>query len=123
VRPDEIDRILSREDDLLPSSGFGDAVMESVRQEAATPPPIPFPWRRAWAGVAVGLLALLGGSVLLWHPGAGGAIGSPPPSIPWAAFESVLRVAVATGAPWIALALVGTFLSVALAMRLVSGRA
>ncbi len=48
---DEVDRILSRKDEILPSSGFVGSVMDSVRQEAATPPPIPFPWRRAVPGI------------------------------------------------------------------------
>ena len=43
---DRIDRILASDDELIPSSGFLSAVMESVHKEAATPPPIPFPWRR-----------------------------------------------------------------------------
>ena len=34
----EIDRILSREDEILPSSGFAVSVMDAVRREAAAPP-------------------------------------------------------------------------------------
>lgn len=40
---DKIDRILSREDEVLPSSGFAASVMNAVRQEAAAPPPIRSP--------------------------------------------------------------------------------
>jgi hypothetical protein len=36
---DEIDRILSRQDEIVPSSGFAASVMEAVRREAAVPPP------------------------------------------------------------------------------------
>ena len=55
---DEIDRILSREDEILPSSGFAVSVMDAVRREAAAPPPIPFPWKRALPGLVAAGLAL-----------------------------------------------------------------
>jgi len=45
-----IDDILATEEELIPSSGFLGAVMESVREEAAMPAPIPFPWKRAVPG-------------------------------------------------------------------------
>ena len=45
-----IDRILAHEDVLIPSSGFASAVMEQIRQEAAAPRPISFPWKRAIPG-------------------------------------------------------------------------
>ena len=45
---DQIDRILSREEEILPSAGFAALVMEAVRREASEPAPIPFPWKRAW---------------------------------------------------------------------------
>jgi hypothetical protein len=48
-----IDRILASEEELVPSSGFLAAVMESVEEAAATPPPIPFPWKRAIPGMAL----------------------------------------------------------------------
>src|SRR6202043_1907907 len=54
----EIDRILSREDEILPSSGFTVSVMDAVRREAAAPPPIPFPWKRALPGLVVGAFAI-----------------------------------------------------------------
>lgn len=46
-----IDGVLATEDSLIPSSGFLAAVMERVREEAAVPPPIPFPWKRTIPGV------------------------------------------------------------------------
>jgi hypothetical protein len=37
-----------------PSAAFQARVMRRIRQEAATPPPIPFPWRRAlWIALAL----------------------------------------------------------------------
>jgi len=56
----EIDRVLSTELDLIPSSGFMASVMERVRQEAVLPPPIPFPWKWAVPGI------LLAGGVFGW---------------------------------------------------------
>jgi hypothetical protein len=50
---DPIDRILAADDELIPSSGFLSAVMDRVREEAAAPAPIPFPWKRALPGMLV----------------------------------------------------------------------
>jgi hypothetical protein len=47
---DQLDQILSSDDVLAPSSGFAAAVMEAVR-EAASEPPLPFPWGRFAAGL------------------------------------------------------------------------
>jgi hypothetical protein len=50
-----LDRILDAERELAPSSGFVSAVMERVREEAAAPKPIPFPWKRVMPGAVVAL--------------------------------------------------------------------
>jgi len=47
----EIEAILSSEEEIMPSSGFLASVIDRVHQEAALPPPIPFPWKQAIAGV------------------------------------------------------------------------
>lgn len=60
TKRDAMDEILATEDALVPSSGFAASVMEQVREEAAAPMPIPFPWRRA----AVGMVLALG--VFAW---------------------------------------------------------
>jgi len=54
-----IDRILATDEEIVPSSGFAAATMERVREAAATPPPIPFPWGRAVPGIVLvaGVLA------------------------------------------------------------------
>ncbi len=59
---EEIDRALGSDDTIVPSSGFASSVMEAVRRDTETPPPIPFPWKRALPGFIVcaagaGLLA------------------------------------------------------------------
>src|ERR1700722_9674629 len=53
-----IDRILAAEGELIPSSGFLAATMERVREEAAMPKPIPFPWLRALPGIALAVVVL-----------------------------------------------------------------
>jgi hypothetical protein len=55
---DAIDRVLAGEQVLVPSSGFVAAVMERVREEAATPAPIPFPWKLAMPGIVLAAGAL-----------------------------------------------------------------
>lgn len=52
LRPDQ--------DTLLPASGFADSVMSAIHREAAAPAPIPFPWRRAFPGLAIAVLVLFG---------------------------------------------------------------
>src|ERR1700722_8535167 len=60
AKRENLDRILGAEEELAPSSGFVSAVMERVRDEAAAPKPIPFPWKR----VVPGAVAAAGG--LVW---------------------------------------------------------
>ena len=60
---EDFDRILSSEEPIVPSSGFANAVMQAVRREAATPPPISFPWK--WALPGLGLTGLLVVVILL----------------------------------------------------------
>jgi hypothetical protein len=48
-----IDRILAAEEELVPSSGFAATVMERVREEAARPAPISFPWKRMAPGLVL----------------------------------------------------------------------
>lgn len=104
MRDDELDRILS-EGEILPSSGFTASVMDAVRREAAAPPPIPFPWKRAFPGlVAASLtLALLLASIVLYSS----LVGSPHAS---ASSHSVMWLGKATsplnkGSEWRALGL------------------
>jgi hypothetical protein len=57
MKPEDVERVLAGESDIVPSSGFVASVMEAVTAEA-TAPPLPFPWKRAWP-LAAGLAALL----------------------------------------------------------------
>jgi hypothetical protein len=54
---DELDQLLAKEDDVVPSSGFTQAVMDAVRAAKAAPPPIPFPWTRAL--LSLGAIAVI----------------------------------------------------------------
>jgi hypothetical protein len=65
---DDLDRLLSSDDALVPSSGFASSVMEAVRHAADEPPPLHFPWWRfivgvlgciVWAGAAISVLGEL----------------------------------------------------------------
>jgi len=71
--PDELDRILSQSETIVPSSGFTARVMEAVEQEALAPPPIAFPWKRAVPGLVACLVLLgilLGKVAATWGPQA-----------------------------------------------------
>jgi hypothetical protein len=65
MTPDDIDRILSSEESLEPSSGFAMNVMDAVRRQAEEPPPLRFPWSRFATGMgACGVMAWTGTFVL-----------------------------------------------------------
>ena len=121
MKQDDLDRILSREEEILPSSGFAASVMEAVRQEAAAPAPIPFPWKRALplAGAAVLALACVvaAGVALL--------VRGPAPQAPSAAWPPAMTVALAAAKSlqlgWALLALVLSYACVKLSRRLAAG--
>lgn len=112
----DIDRALSAEDAIIPSSGFTASVMEAVRRDAKTPPPIPFPWKRALPGLlacVASLAAFLSLGVAL--PGRGAEVSK--------TLVRAIEIAKDAGAGWIALALLVSLLSVVFALRLVGRRA
>jgi hypothetical protein len=128
----EIHRILSREDEILPSSGFAVSVMDAVRREAAAPPPIPFPWKRALPGLVVAgfVLALVFVTAVVAIAQLIRASTSTTAQFSMS-LPSVLTPIVGLGlqrnleiaASWTVLALLVTFVSVKLSMRLASRRA
>jgi hypothetical protein len=65
MKPDDLDRILSSEEFLEPSSGFGSNVMDAVRRQAEEPPPLPFPWGRFATGLAACSVMAGAGTILL----------------------------------------------------------
>ena len=123
IGQDDIDHILSRHDEILPSSGFAVAVMDAVRREAAAPPPIPFPWKRALPGVVVGagtlLLVLVAGVAVIAQLGK--------PTAPQFSMPSqfvmppLFHGGMESAAIWTVLALLVAFVSVKLSTRVASG--
>jgi hypothetical protein len=85
MNPEELERILSRADEIVPSSGFAANVMDAVQRESAAPPPIRFPWRRAVPGF--GAAAALAIATAL-----AGDAGEPPAAVTWAAAAIVAMV-------------------------------
>jgi hypothetical protein len=121
MKDEELDRILSKEADIAPSSGFVHSVMDAVRTEVAAPPPIPFPWRWALPGIAALGAAVVWLIILAFRLPAGGTLTTLNSSFwsdatayvaPW---WYALEMA---GAGWILLAVLLTLLSVRLSMRL-----
>ena len=109
MKPEEFDRVLSEEGDIIPSSGFVAAVMESVTAEA-TAPPLTFPWKRALPLVAAFPALLLWLALM-----PSGQEASAPGSGLFDWFEMI--VPMATG--WVAAGLVMTVAITAWSLRLV----
>jgi len=119
MRDDELDRILSGDTGIVPSSGFTRSVMETVRRDAAAPPPIPFPWKAALPGLVACAVILILADVSGFR--------SASLALPdWGRFvpavDAALAAAVKMGAGWVALALLLTLGSVTLSMRLTGRR-
>jgi hypothetical protein len=118
----EMDHILSRKDEIVPSSGFAVSVMEAVRQEAAAPPPIAFPWKRALPGLLLAGLAIIavivgGTAVFIQASRAVSAANMPVAPAP-------LVVTGSQNGPvmWTGLAVLIAFVSFKFSMRLAGGR-
>jgi hypothetical protein len=119
-----LDRILSSEDQIVPSSGFAASVMDAVRQEAATPPPIPFPWKRALPGLVLGVVAL-GGLLFAGfglHAPATFPATSSAYSLPQLITAARVAAIKADGAGWAAVALLLTLGSVFFSLRATGSR-
>jgi hypothetical protein len=113
---DEIDRILSEEQAILPSSEFAASVMAAVLREASASAPLAFPWRRVLPGlVASGLaLALLVQQVFV-QPGISAARFYPA----WLpTFVHIMEAGERFGVQWVTLALFLAFASMWLSARL-----
>ena len=103
MKDEELDRILCSDvGEIEPSSGFAASVMEAVRGDAETPPPIPFPWVRAVPGFLAVVAALVLVVVLASRVGVAGL------AMTWSA-EMVRAVTIAG---WVLGSLVVAFVSV-----------
>jgi len=122
---DELDRILSKQDDIQPSSGFAVSVMEAVREEATAPPPIPFPWKRALPILLFAVLALaavaVAGVAAITQIGRG-ATGPPVAASLWSMLPAQARSPMGVDLGWAAAALFAAFVSAKVSMRLAAGR-
>ena len=114
---DDLDRVLSHEEDILPSSSFATSVMDAVRQEAAAPTPIRFPWMRALPGLVATGLAFAWAFLILFKMTRAAAQFS-------ATEARVLALSLPTDIQptWITLAVLVTAASLAVSVRFASGR-
>ena len=125
MRDPELDRILSAEEELVPSSGFVRNVMDAVRLEASAPPPIPFPWKRALPGLVLcGLAVIAACGMALLRSDSPRVPQTLSPSIfstVSSGLSELFHAANASGLSWIILALLLTLVSVKLSLRLTGG--
>jgi hypothetical protein len=106
MRDEDLDHVLSTEQEIIPSSGFVGSVMDAVRRETSAPPPIPFPWKRALPGLFAASCALVPIVAIGVEPFAPGAEAQPLPVQLMSAFALVLQVWKTIDASWIALTLI-----------------
>lgn len=110
-----LDRILSNDQDVIPSANFVGNVMAAVHREALTPAPISFPWWRVVPALVICVVALtmfLATAVIQSRGGV--TVAGPVPRV----FVNVVETATRVGLGWISLALVASFVP----MRLVLAR-
>lgn len=112
MSPDEIERLLTAEELIEPSPSFAAAVMAAVREEAAAPAPIAFPWRRALPGLLLATAGLVAMIVLL----AGAFLSAP--AAPEVAGSWRAPAWLPAGHLWTVLALAGSLLLAWLVTRL-----
>ncbi|HEX3942164.1 MAG TPA: hypothetical protein VHX11_11830 [Acidobacteriaceae bacterium] len=113
---DRLNRALDGE--IVPSSGFTSRVMASVGEDAGTPPPLAFPWRRALPAFGCALiLVLCAGLRLLWELRY-----AAPPEANAPAIHLALLAKTAAPLGWLAAALAIAWASVKLCLRLAGER-
>ena len=117
---DDLDRILSRDGEIVPSSGFASSVMDAVRQEASAPPAIPFPWKRALPGVIFAVVAFVSAVILGFNQLlAFSAVPLVPAAVQkW--LDTAVKSPLIAESGWIVLAVLLTLLSMKLSIRFVS---
>ncbi len=124
MNQDELDRTLSGEADIVPSSGFVSSVMAAVHREASAPPPIAFPWKRALPGLAAGAVAFLVMIMVLaknFRPAASVTTSSiQDRALPILARVSDLETMYGIG--WVILAILVTLACVILSVRVTTGK-
>ena len=121
MQDDDVDRLLAKEDEIVPSSGFTNAVMEAVRREATTPPPLAFPFWRAlpgWVAAAIAVALAVAGLVRGARVPTMEGIVVPISS----AVMAWLGIWSRDGGSWIVLGLVVSFVAVKVSLKTISGK-
>jgi hypothetical protein len=106
MKDELLDRILATEEGLVPSSGFAASVMDRIREGAAAPPPIPFPWKRAIPGIVLATGVFGWGAVELTRQAVSAMRSAP---VPFHLSASMSRPVEGVG--WVAIALGASFAS------------
>jgi hypothetical protein len=121
MNQEDLERMLSSEENIVCSSGFVANVMDAVERAASTPAPIPFPWKYVIPGLMASLIALVSFVSLAFGnfnvSSTGPAIPTLAP-IPAGLVESLK----AFDAAWIAVALLVSATSVIFSMRIARGQ-
>ncbi len=107
----DLDPILSSDQDVLPSTQFVSNVMAAVHREASTPAPLSFPWWRVMPGAAICAATLSTLLAMAIHQLCTAPIGNGPESI---AFLNAFANRVELG--WVLLALFVSFVPTKLAL-------
>jgi hypothetical protein len=111
----ELDHMLAThmnasKDQLTPSSGFTQSVMDAIREEATAPPPIPFPWKRLLPASIALLAALIGLGIFASHHA---------PALP---NNLAISPAATMNLMWIALAIGLSLIAARISFKLAAGR-
>jgi hypothetical protein len=121
VNQEDLDRMFSRQENIVPSSGFVGSVMNAIACQASTPPPIPFPWKYALPGFAAWLIALVSFIYLAFaHFDASSTRSALARTAPMLA--AIIEGLKAVDGAWIAVALLVSAASVFFSMRMVGAR-
>jgi hypothetical protein len=119
----ELDGILEEDRQVQASAKFTARVMRAVREEAATPPPLPFPWLCMLPLLLCWGLTVAAMVAAVWF--GAGAPAEPAPRFHldgWGPIAAVVQIVSSVRwveAGWITLALVLTLVSVGYPLRLV----
>jgi hypothetical protein len=97
---------------LTPSSGFTQSVMDAIREETTAPPPIPFPWKRLLPAAIALLCAMIGLGVFA---------GRHTPALP-GSFDFAMNTPTAANLLWIALAIGLSLVTATVSFKLAAGR-
>jgi hypothetical protein len=118
----DLDHLLRKESEIIPSSGFVDSVMDALQRQISAPPPIAFPWKRALPGLLVACSALTAILVLTLRVSTHGTGPQPLPSQFVSAFAFVLQMWRTIDGSWITLTFLLSFALVKLSPLFTAGK-